>query len=207
MNLTAMFWNIVAKGYSNKPIDDEAAYQKKLQVTREYFRQDMEVLEFGCGTGSTSIAHAPYVKSILAIDVSPKMLEIAQGKADAKNIGNVTFKRSAIDSFNAPNNTLDAVLGLSILHLLDNKEEVIAKVHEMLKPGGIFITSTVCIGNSMKLSKFILPIGKIFGLIIKAFSAKELEDCLTEAGFKIVYQMQSNEGSVEFIIATKAESE
>ena len=207
MNMTAMFWNKVAKGYSKKPIDDEAAYQKKLQVTREYFRQDMEVLEFGCGTGSTALAHAPYVKSILAIDVSSKMLEIAQGKADAKNIGNVTFKRSAIDTFSVPNNSLDAVLGLSILHLLDNKEEVITKVHKMLKPGGIFITSTVCIGNFMKLLKFILPVGKIFGLIIKVFNTKELEDCLIEAGFNIVYQMQSNEGSVEFIIATKAESE
>ena len=166
----------------------------------------MEVLEFGCETGSTALAHAPYVKSILAIDVSSKMLEIAQGKADAKNIGNVTFKRSAIDTFSVPNKTFDAVLGLSILHLLDNKEEVIAKVHKMLKPGGIFITSTVCIGNFMKLLKFILPVGKIFGLIIKVFNTKELEDCLIEAGFNIVYQMQSNEGSVEFIIATKAES-
>ena len=205
MDMSAKFWNIVAERYSKKPIDDEAAYRKKLQVTREYFRQDMEVLEFGCGTGSTAIAHAPYVKNILAIDVSSKMLEIAQRKADAKNIGNITFKRSAIDTFSVPNKTLDAVLGLSILHLLDNKEEVIAKVHRMLKPGGIFITSTVCIGNFMKFLKFILPIGKCFGLIIKVFTTKELEDSLTEAGFKIDYQMRSNEGTVEFIIATKAE--
>jgi len=205
MNMTAMFWNKVAKGYSKKPIADEAAYQKKLQVTREYFRQDMEVLEFGCGTGSTAIAHAPYVKSILAIDVSSKMLEIAQGKAETKNIENVTFKRSGIDTFSMPNKTLDAVLGLSILHLLDNKEEVIVKVHKMLKPGGIFITNTVCIGNFMKFLKFILPVGKIFGLIVKVFDSKELENSLTEAGFKIDFQMQSNEGAVEFIIATKAE--
>jgi len=205
MSMTAMFWNKVAKGYSKKPIDDEAGYQKKLQVTREYFRQDMEVLEFGCGTGSTAIAHAPYVKSILAIDVSSKMLEIAQGKAETKNIENVTFKRSSIDTLNMPNKTLDAVLGLSILHLLDNKEEVIVKVHKMLKPGGIFITNTVCIGNFMKFLKFILPVGKIFGLIVKVFDSKELEDSLTEAGFKIDFQMQSNEGAVEFIIATKGE--
>ena len=205
MNMTAMFWNKVAKGYSKKPIADEAAYQKKLQVTREYFRQDMDVLEFGCGTGSTAIAHAPYVKSILAIDISSKMLEIAQGKAETKNIENVTFKRSGIDTFSMPNKTLDAVLGLSILHVLDNKEEVIVKVHKMLKPGGIFITNTVCIGNFMKFLKFILPVGKIFGLIVKVFDSKELEDSLTEAGFKIDFQMQSNEGAVEFIIATKAE--
>lgn len=203
MDMTAKFWDLMAKGYSKQPIADEAAYQKKLSVSREYLRQDMEVLEFGCGTGSTAIAHAPYVKNILAIDVSSKMLEIAQGKAEAMNIENITFKRSAIDTFNVQNKTLDAVLGLSILHLLDNKEEIVAKVHKMLKPGGIFITSTVCIGNFMKIIKFFLPIGRIFGLKINAFTTKELEDTLKEAGFEIDYQMQSNEGKVEFIIATK----
>lgn len=205
MDMTAKFWNLMAKHYSKQPIADEAAYQKKLRVTREYFRQDMEVLEFGCGTGSTAIAHAPYVKNILAIDVSSKMLEIAQEKAEAKNIENITFKHSAIDTFSVSNKTFDAVLGLSILHLLDNKEEAISKVHKMLKPGGIFITSTPCLGNFMKILEFFLPIGRIFGLRLNAFTTKELEDSLKEAGFKIDYQMQSNEGKVEFIIATKAE--
>jgi ubiquinone/menaquinone biosynthesis C-methylase UbiE len=41
----------------------------------------MEVLEFGCGTESTAIAHAPYVKHIQALDISSKMIDIAQGKA------------------------------------------------------------------------------------------------------------------------------
>jgi cyclopropane fatty-acyl-phospholipid synthase-like methyltransferase len=57
------FWDRIAERYSKQPVADEAAYQKKLQVTREYFRPDMEVLEFGCGTGSTAIAHAPYVET------------------------------------------------------------------------------------------------------------------------------------------------
>jgi len=43
----------------------------------------MQVLEFGRGTGSTAIAHALYVKHIHATDVSSKMFEITQGKADA----------------------------------------------------------------------------------------------------------------------------
>ncbi len=132
----------MADRYSKQPIADEAAYQKKLQVTREYFRPDMEVLELGCGTGSTAIKHAPYVKHILAIDISSKMIEIAQGKADVEKVENVTFEQSTIEELSVSDQTLDAVLGLSILHLLDNKEEIIAKVHKMLKPGGIFVTST-----------------------------------------------------------------
>ncbi len=199
------FWDRIAERYSKQSIGDEAAYQKKLQVTREYFQPDMEVLEFGCGTGSTAITHAPYVKHIQAIDISSKMIEIAQGKADTKNVENVTFKRSTIDEFSAPDQTLDAVLGLSILHLPANKEEVIAKVYRLLKSGGIFVTSTACIGDTMKYFKVIAPIGKFFGLVIKVFTTKELENSLTDAGFKIDYQWQPGKGKAVFIVAKKAE--
>jgi len=207
MDQSAKFWDKIAEYYSKQPIADEAAYQKKLQVTREYFRPDMEVLEFGCGTGSTAIAHAPYVKHIQAIDISSKMIEIAQGKADAKKIKNVTFKRSTINEFSVPDQTLDAVLGLSILHLLDNKDEVIAKVHKKLKPGGIFVTSTACIGDTMKFIKIIAPIGKFLGLIplVKVFTTRELEDSLTDAGFEIDYQWQPGKNKAVFIVAKKAE--
>ena len=71
------FWDKIADRYAKQPIADEAAYQKKLQVTRDYFRSDMEVLEIGCGTGSTAILHAPYVKHIRAIDFSTNMLAMA----------------------------------------------------------------------------------------------------------------------------------
>ncbi len=207
MDQAAKFWDKIAQRYSKRPIADEAAYQKKLQVTREYFRPDMEVLEFGCGTGSTAITHAPYVKHIQAIDISSKMIEIAQSKADAKNIENVTFKCSTIDEFSRPNQTLDAVLGLSILHLLDNKEEVIATVHKMLKPGGIFVTSTACMGDSMKFFKVIAPIGKFLGLmpLVKVFTKRELENRLTDAGFEIAYEWQPGKNKAVFIVVKKAE--
>ena len=70
MTQASKFWDKMAERYAKSPVADEESYQKKLQVTRDYFRPDMEVLEFGCGTGSTAIVHAPYVKHIQAIDVS-----------------------------------------------------------------------------------------------------------------------------------------
>jgi ubiquinone/menaquinone biosynthesis C-methylase UbiE len=211
MDQSAKFWDKIAERYSKRPIADEAAYQEKLKVTREYFRPDMEVLELGCGTGSTAIAHAPYVKHIQAIDISLKMIEIAQGKADARNIENVTFKRATIDEFSVPDRTLDAVLGLSILHLLENKDEVISRVYKMLKPGGIFVTSTACIGDAMKFFeigfKIVAPIGKFLGLmpLVKVFTTRELKDSLTDAGFKIDYQWQPGKNKAVFIVAKKAE--
>ena len=205
MTTTAIFWDRVAEKYSKKPVPDEQVYQKKLQITREYFRPDMEVLEFGCGTGSTTIVHAPYVKNIRATDISSKMIEIAQGKADAQGINNVTFEQSSIDAMTLPDESLDAVLGHSILHLLENKEEVIARVHRMLKPGGIFITSTVCLGDRMKFFKLIAPIGKLFGLlpILKVFTTQQLEESIRSAGFSIDYQWQPEKSHAVFIVAKK----
>lgn len=205
MAQSARFWNMIAGHYSKQPIADEAAYQKKLKKTQEYFRPEMEVLEFGCGTGSTAITHAPYVKHIQAVDVSPKMLKFAQGKADANNIDNISFQCTTIEELNAADGSLDAVLGLSILHLLENKEAVIAKVHRMLKPGGIFVSSTACIGDDMKFFKYIAPIGRFIGLMpyLNIFTASNLENSLTEAGFKIDYQWRQGKGKAVFIVAIK----
>ena len=50
-NRSLIFWYFMAKRYSRQPIADEKAYQKKLEVTRGYFKPHMEVMEFGSGTG------------------------------------------------------------------------------------------------------------------------------------------------------------
>ena len=204
----------VAEGYSKQPIADETAYQKKLQVTREYFQPSMEVLEFGCGTGSTAIAHSPYVQHIRAIDFSSNMIEIARAKANAQNIQNVTFEQASINELSVPDRTYGAVLGLNVLHLLENKEEVIAKVYNMLQPGGLFITSTVCLGDTMAWFKLIAPIGKFLGLfpLVKVFTIKDLEKSLTDVGFAIDRQWQAGDykspigkAKIVFIVAKKAE--
>jgi len=207
MDRDAVFWDRIAERYSRDPVADEAAYQKKLEVTRGYLRPDMEVLEIGCGTGSTAILHAPHVTHIQAIDISSKMIEIARRKVDADNIENLTFQQSTVDGFSAPDGCYNAVLALSVLHLLEDRNAAIAKVHRLLKPGGIFVSSTVCLGDSMlRFLKPIASIGKLFGLLplVKAFTPQELADSITDAGFEIDHQWQPGKGKAVFIVARKA---
>ena len=206
MGNPAKFWDKIAESYAKKPIADEAAYQQKLQVTQQYFQPDMEVLEFGCGTGSTALIHSPFVKHIRAIDISSKMIEIAQGKADTQNIKNITFEQLTIDELTVPDESFDVVLGLSILHLLEDKEKTITKVTKMLKPGGIFVTSTACLGDNMKWFKIVGPIGYFFGLIplVKVFSAQELQASLTDSGFIVDHYWQPGKNKAVFIVAKKA---
>jgi len=198
-------WNRFAARYAKTPVADEESYQKKLQVTQEYFRPDMDVLEIGCGTGSTAIVHAPHVKHIRAVDISDKMLDIAQGKADAVGITNITFEQAAIDDLNVADESIDGVLGLSILHLLEEREAAIARVYQMLKPGGIFVTSTICMGDNMKFLKFIIPIGSSLGVIpmVKFITIQELVDNITEAGFEIDHQWLPGKNKAVFIVAKK----
>ncbi|NNK75897.1 MAG: class I SAM-dependent methyltransferase [Maribacter sp.] len=206
MGQSAKFWDRIAKRYSKQSIADEATYQKKLEITREYFRPDMEVLEFGCGTGSTALLHAPYVKHILATDISSRMIEIAQGKADTQNVENITFECAAIDTFSLPDQIMDAVLGLNILHLVENRDEIIAKIHKILKPGGVFVTSTVCIADMMKIFRIVVPVGGFLRLIplVKVFTTKDLEASLINAGFVIDFQWQPGKNKAVFIVAKKA---
>ena len=199
------FWDRIAKRYEKKPVGDEAAYQTKLATTREYFRPDMQVLEIGCGTGSTAIAHAPYVAHIRATDISEKMIEIAKGKATEADVHNVTFEALAIEDLGVASESADAVLALSLLHLLEDKEAVIARIHDMLRPGGIFVSNTVCLGDSMKWFRFIGPVGRWLGVfpLVRIFTRNELEENLASVGFAIEHEWQPDK-TVVFIIARKA---
>ena len=78
----------------------------------------------------------------------------------------------------------------------------------MLKPGGIFVTSTACIGDMRFLNnifRIVAPIGKFIGLLptLKVFTTTELESSLTKAGFYIDYKWQPGENSGVFIVAMK----
>lgn len=207
MNRPAKFWDNIADRYSKKPVTDEAAYQQKLQVTRGYLRPEMEVLEIGCGTGSTAISLAPLVKHIRATDISSKMIEIAQRKADAGSVANITFECVSLEELNVADGTYDAVLGFSVLHLLENRDDSISTVYRMLKPGGLFVSSTVCLGDRMKFFKLIGPIGEFLGLmpLVRVFTRQELSDSLTRAGFAIDHQWRTDKAVSVFMVAKKAE--
>ena len=199
----------IADRYSKSPVSDEESYQKKLKVTREYLKPYMEVLEFGCGTGSTAIAHAAQVKHIQAIDISSRMIEIAQRKADESDVKNISFERSSIDEFSVSDQTLDAVLGLSILHLLEDKEEVgrgNCQGLQNAQTGRRFHHQHRMPWRHDEDFQGYCTDRKILGLlpILKVFTARELEDSLIHADFAIDHQWRPGKGKAVFIVAKKA---
>lgn len=207
MTTSVKYWDRMANHYSKSPISDQQVYEKKLAITRQYLKPQSEVLEFGCGTGSTAMLHSPFVNHIHAIDVSKRMLGIAKAKIDGEHIKNISFEQSSIEEFDAPEASYDAVLGLSILHLLENRKAAISKAHKMLKPGGVFITSTMCGGNSFSLMRLLIKIGGFIGLLPKVsyFSQGSLQMSIQDAGFQLTHIWKPDNSDAVFIVATKTE--
>ena len=203
---SARFWDRIAKSYAKQAIADPDAYQKKLALTREYLTPDSSVLEFGCGTGSTALIHAAHVKNIVATDISRKMIEIARQKAKKAGVENVEFIQATLDELTYEPGSFDVVLGLNILHLLDDMDAAIRKSFELLAPGGVFISSTACIARVNFLVKLLLPIGGKLGLIprVQIFDIAELEASINRAGFRIVKSAFLNRNDMTcFLIAQK----
>jgi len=205
MEVSPRFWDKIAHKYSKQSIADEASYQEKLKKSQSYFRPDMELLEFGCGTGSTAIIHAPHVKHIRAIDISPKMIEIAKAKAEATGVENVEFEVQTIENLAAPNGSFDAILGLSIMHLVKDKDAVLQKVFRFLKPGGVFISSTVCMSDLALLIRYVIPIMQFFGQapFVAFFNSEELLESIKATGFKIDYDWRPGKRKAVFVVAKK----
>ena len=164
------------------------------------------VLEFGCGTGSTALAHAGHVKNILAIDSSQKMIDIADRKKRDNGVSNVEFMKATLFDLSHESESFEAILALNVLHLVDDTDATIKKAYDLLKPGGVFVSSTVCIGETTNVWKLILPIGAKLGLIpsVKVFDIATLENSMDEVGFKILKKMlPGKDKSVCLVIAQK----
>ncbi|HCP81697.1 MAG TPA: class I SAM-dependent methyltransferase [Octadecabacter sp.] len=193
MKDAATFWDKIAPKYAQGPIKDMAAYEYTLERTKSYLNVDDRVLEMGCGTGSTALLIAPHVREIVGTDVSPAMIEIATSKASAAGIKNAKFQVATALDAATTSETVDAVLGFNLFHLVNGAEDVFAEAYKSLRKGGYFISKTPCLGDkSIGLKRFLFSamirpmqwLGK--APYVRFFTHKEYEDALRFAGFDIV---------------------
>lgn len=206
MGTAKRFWNWNAERYARQAISDEASYQKKLAITQALLRPDMNVAEFGCGTGSTAVLHAPKVKSYHAIDVSEKMIEIARGKAAEAGLSNLSFTVGTLEEARLPDGSCDAILGLNILHLVPDLDGTLASVSRALAPGGLFFSSTICardLGSggfrTLAIATRFLPLFPT----VDPFTVAEFDAKLESAGFAIEERFDPKPGIV-FRVARKS---
>ena len=96
----------------------------------------MQVLEYGCGTGLVSRAISPHVSKILAIDTSPRMLEVLRNKAGEEKIGNIKTLAHDLTQHPLPDKDFDLVMSSMTLHHIPDIEALLPRFLATLKPGG-----------------------------------------------------------------------
>lgn len=185
---SARFWDERADKYSKKPVKDMENYTKTLDRTRKHLSAGDKVLEVGCGTGTTALLLAPSVKQITASDISSRMIEIAKEKAAAQKVENVRFDRATLFEEDLEKGSFDVVMGFNFLHLLEDISGAVRRVHELLRPGGLFISKTVCLAEQSRLWSVLLAVMQPLGLApyVQCLKVAELEDIITSAGFEII---------------------
>jgi 2-polyprenyl-3-methyl-5-hydroxy-6-metoxy-1,4-benzoquinol methylase len=94
----------------------------------------VRALEVGCGSGLFTEMFAKTGATIVAVDISPELLE----RARARNVppNRVTFLEKRFEDCTV-NGPFDAVIGSSILHHLEQRQ-AIAQMFQLLRPGGKF---------------------------------------------------------------------
>jgi ubiquinone/menaquinone biosynthesis C-methylase UbiE len=199
------FWDQIALRYSKQPITDTESYERKLTTTQALMQTNMKVLEFGCGTGSTALLHAPHVAQLVATDLSSAMISI--GRENAKNAGidNVSFVHASLDEYKAADASYDMVLAMNLLHLVQDRKASLTKIHKLLKPGGIFISSTVCLSDKMWFLRPIIPIMQWLGKapFVTFLSANKMLQEVESADFQIQENWTHGRANSLFIVAKK----
>ena len=183
------FWNQRSRVYDDQVGPQYAeAYDKTVTNTLKYLKPQDNVLEFACGTGIVTLQVAPHVAHLRAIDISDEMASKAAAKVEAAGLGNTLVTNTDLFAPSLPEGSFDAVLAYNVLCYVDNPQQVLARIRSLLKPGGMFLSATDCLGEQITkvgVKKFwkshtgSMP-------YVAFYSMKKLEEEIARNGFTVL---------------------
>jgi ubiquinone/menaquinone biosynthesis C-methylase UbiE len=184
----ARFWDRIARKYAADPIADLLGYEATLQRVQGLLSPDHDVLEIGCGTGSSALRLAPHTQRLLATDVSAAMIAIAREKLAAQPTEPLSFAVADADEVVSGHGTWDVVLAFNLLHLVDDLDQAIDAAVQALRPGGLLISKTACINEMNPLiPRLALPLMRAIGKAphVLCFDAGQLQAAMVRHGLAI----------------------
>ena len=129
-----------------------------------------QILEIGCGTGKFSHLLAQRSAKVLAMDLSPQMIRVAQG--NSARCPNIDFVLGDVFEYPLPANYFDCIATLTTLHHLP-LAAVLKKIKEALKPGGVFVCLDLC-RSSNAAELFVDAMAYPLGLILRLVNTRKL---------------------------------
>ncbi|WP_370645719.1 MULTISPECIES: class I SAM-dependent methyltransferase [unclassified Epibacterium] len=192
MTADAQFWNRIAQSYAARPVADAAAYQVTLDRVAQYLHGDQVALELGCGTGSTAVTLAPHVAQIIATDLSQAMIDIGARRALEAGVTNLQLQ--VAEPLTAPEGPFDVVLAFNLFHLLAAQDDSLHAAAMRLRPGGLFISKTICLKDTRSAFKRILmrgliPLMQLVGKapeVVHFMTVADWQARIEAAGFDII---------------------
>lgn len=101
--------------------------------------KDSAVIDLGCGFGDLCrYVRAQGARSVIGVDLSKNMLEVAQQKT---NDTAIEYCNNSIEEFTAEANSADLVISSLAIHYVADYEAIIKKIYAWLKPAGRLIFS------------------------------------------------------------------
>ncbi|WP_052598073.1 bifunctional 2-polyprenyl-6-hydroxyphenol methylase/3-demethylubiquinol 3-O-methyltransferase UbiG [Aureispira sp. CCB-QB1] len=195
------FWNRVSSHSSDK------IGKIGLQIihrTTSYLNKSDTVLDFGCGSGLISIELAKAAQDIVAIDTSEKMIKIAQDKSN--NIPQkISFLYTDLFDQRFKNNSFDIILAFNVLHYVPDTKKTLKKIYTLLKPNGIFISSTACLGEKRSLPRIFMTVLLKLGIMptTNFYTKIKLQQSIQQSGFFIKEQRELSNLPELFLVAQK----
>ena len=185
-------WRKLAAGYDGRTLETyREAYCLSIEKTLAVLQSGQRVLEIGCGTGIITLAIASQVGQVVATDLTPEMVAVAQGKAREKGIENIEFR--VCDGYHLADadSSFDAVLLFNLLHVVEDPAALLSEAYRLLKPGGCLITATDCYAEPvpwrLRMTLIMQRLLKLTGIVpvMSFFHKQDLYDLIQKAGFTL----------------------
>ena len=196
------FWDLISAKYAASPISDKAAYETKIEKIKSYLTPEDVVLDIGCGTGTQCGDVADNVKQVTGIDISRKLLAIAEQRRAERKLDNVDFLQTSLFDERFQPGSFDLVMAFYVLHFFEDIDAVFQRIHDLLKPDGLFISETACLGAKSKMAGKLLRFAGHLGFLpkINLLTTRQLEQAMEQAGFSLVDKVQFSESNAEYTL-------
>jgi len=157
-------------------------WTRRVKMLSTHLRAGMRVLELGCGTGYFTRELARSEAKIVAVDLSPELLEIAKAHSSTPNVHYEIQNACALRCADA---VFDSVVGSSVLHHLDIKK-ALPEIYRVLKQDGrIYFTEPNMLNPQIAIQKNVPWVKRKLGDSPdeKAFFRWPLRRLLEQTGF------------------------
>lgn len=193
MNKSEKFWDNTSKNYDTTEERFEQIHSSVRDKTKKHLKVTDVVLDYGCGTGTKCCELAGSVSEILGIDISAEMIGLAKEKGAAQAVGNAHFEHATIFDETLKEASFDVVMAFNMFHTVPDPETVLNRIHEVLKPGGLFISATPCmaekksfiVGLQMGIFRLILKLGLI-PILFEFYRTSDVDGLIGSKGFQTV---------------------